>query len=159
MSKVVRSVLVRLCGALGVHGLRRRVRLPLSITLSETVWPGQTSQSCAGHTCDLSGTGLSFVLPTTRIGDRHIFNEGRANLRIRLDLPGGPVDMSAAPVRYDLAGGRGKERGYLVGVKILNMRADDRARYHKFLRASERDAHAAAQLKRSNSAQATPHAG
>jgi hypothetical protein len=158
MSKVVRSVFVRLCGALGVHGLRRRVRLPLSITLSETVWPGRVSVACAGHTRDISGTGLSFVLPTTRIGDRHIFNEGRAPLRIRLDLPGGAVDMCAAPVRYDLVGGRSKERGYLVGVQILDMRAEDRARYHEFLRTSARGPHAA-QIKTSNSAQATPHAG
>ena len=124
MSKVVRSVFVRLCGALGVHGLRRRVRLPLSITLSETVWPGRTSQSCAGQTRDISGTGLSFVLPTTRIGDRHIFNEGRASLSIRLDLPGGPVDMCAAHDGQKAASGigDGQPRGQRPPGRSLRQR-------------------------------------
>ena len=159
MSKVVRSVLARLCGALGVQGLRSSARLPLSVALCETLWPGRPSQACAGHTHDISGTGLSFVLPTTRVGGRHIFNEGCPALSIRLDLPGGPVVMRAAPVRYDLVVGPGRERGYLVGVRILEMQADDRARYRKFLRDSAREPRAGAPAQTPNSARASRRAG
>lgn len=158
MSNLVRSVFVRVCGAFGLHGSRRSVRVPLSISLSERVYPGRSNQACAGHTRDLSLTGLSFVLPTTRIDNRHIFNEGRAALRVRLELPGGPVEMSALPVRYDSVGGRGKERGYLVGAHILNIREGDRARYHNFIRRTP--AHGAApQIKKPNSASVVSHTG
>jgi len=159
MSNLVRSVFVRVCGAFGIHGSRRRVSVPLSISLSEPAYPGRPGQPCAGHTRDLSPTGLSFVLPTTRIDNRHIFNEGRAALRVRLELPGGAVELSALPVRYDLSGGRGKERGYLVGAHILNMREGDRARYHNFLRAPAHSRTVAPHVKKPNSASAVSHTG
>lgn len=133
--KFVRSVVVRLRGAFRLHSSRRAAQLPLSVSLADAFPRSKREQACEGYTCDLSDTGLSFVLPTTRIGDQHIFSEGGAILRIRLELPDGSIiDMNASPVRYDLFGGREKEPGYLVGAHILNISGHDQARYFEFLR-------------------------
>jgi hypothetical protein len=137
MSELVRSAIVRLRGAFGAHCARRSVHLPLSVSLSELSPPGG-QRACTGHTCDLSSTGLSFMLPTIRLGSRHIFSEGGTVLRIRLELPGGVVEMSAAPVRYDTCDGWEGGQAYLVGAQILDIAGDDRARYLAFLRAPRR---------------------
>jgi len=57
---------------------------------------------------------------------------------VRLELPDGPIDMEARPVRYDAAARIGDGRGYLVGARILEMSELDRARYLRFLRGHPR---------------------
>lgn len=160
MSKLVRSAVVRLRGVFGIHSSRRTVRIPLSVSLSDVTSTGGGSQgACEGYTCDLSSTGLSFVLPTTSVGNRHIFSEGGALLRIRLELPTGAVDINVTPVRYDLFDGRGKERGYLVGAHIMGMGDGDRARYVEFIRAPTRYLNVVARIKTPGAASAVSHTG
>ena len=155
MSEIVRSAIVRLRGALGIHRARRSVRLPLTVSLSGRNLPAYSRQDCcAGHTRDLSARGLSFVLPSVHLGNRHIFGNGDAALRIRLELPGGAVDLTASPVRYDLLEGREAERAYLVGALIVDINAADRARYLEFLRARRRATTAGAQIKTTDPASA-----
>lgn len=132
MSELVRSAVERLRWALSARPQRRPARLPVVVSLSG----GDRSDDgrpdcCAGHTRDLSERGLSFVLPSVRLGDRHVFGEGV--LRIRLELPTGPVSMAAAPIRYDLLDGREAEWAYLVGALIVEMSGEGRARYLQFL--------------------------
>ena len=147
MSEIVRTAIVRLRGALSMHRPRCSVRLPLTVSLSGVHLPDYRQQACAGHTRDLSDSGLSFVLPSVRLGNRHIFSEGDALLRISLELPNGAVDMTASVVRYDLLDGREAERAYLVGAVIVDLSGDGRARYREFLRAPQRAATVGAQVK------------
>ena len=137
MSQFVSSFIARLLSAAGANGLkgRREARLPVSVSLADSGRAHRGGkQSFDGHTRDLSGAGLSFVTPTVIIGDRHIFCEGGAVLRVGLQLPDGPVEMKARPVRFDSAAGGADGGGYVVGAHILEMGEADRARYHRFLR-------------------------
>lgn len=158
--RFVQSITARLSEVFDVYGLadRRSVRLPLSVSLSGMKSAGGGAQpACAGHTCDLSDNGLSFILPTVLFGNRHIFNEGDCVLRIRLELPSGSINLNALPVRYDLIDGREAERGYLIGAQILGMDDKDRARYFEFLRSPLHNSDAAAQANTSNPAAAVSH--
>lgn len=135
MAQIVSSLIVRLLNAASANGLtgRREARLPVSVSLADLRPPGRAGQqSFTGFTCDLSSAGLSFVMPTVVISDRHIFCEGGAVLRLGVELPDGTIEMKARPVRYDSAGAGG--RGYVVGAHILEMSEPDRATYLRFLR-------------------------
>ena len=156
MSELVRSLVGRFYGAFNAPRSAGKcsVRLPLNVSLSELASPDGGQWACAGHTCDLSRTGLSFVLPTVRLGGRHIFSEGGAVLRITLELPSGSVNMEATAVRYDLFDGPEEERAYIIGALIVDMKGDDRVRYLEFLRAPQHAANVAAQFKTANPASA-----
>jgi hypothetical protein len=135
MSQFVSSFVMRLFRAASVSGLKARctARLPVDISLADLRQVGRGGrQSLTGFTCDLSGAGLSFITPRVVIGERHIFCEGGAVLRLGLQLPDGTVEMKVRPVRYDSAGGDGQ--GYVVGAHILEMSEPDRASYLRFLR-------------------------
>jgi PilZ domain-containing protein len=162
MSQFVSSFIVRLLRAAGANGLtgRRTASLPVDVSLADLRQAGRGGQqSFTGFTCDLSSAGLSFVVPTVIIADRHIFCEGGAVLRVRLQLPDGPIEMNARPVRYDSAAGGREGRGYVVGAHILEMSERDRARYIQFLREPTRTPEGDARAKASNPASAVSHAG
>lgn len=159
MSELVRCVVARLCRTFGVHSKRLRARLPLRVLLAGGGSSCEVKQGCAGHTFDLSGTGLSLALPTTLIGNRHIFGEGGAVLRILLELPKGLVEMSASPVRYDLIEGPDGERTYFVGARIVAMSDGDRACYLEFLRSSARAAKMASRIRPPETASAVSQVG
>jgi hypothetical protein len=135
MSQFVSSFIGRLLRAASARGLtgRREARLPLNVSLADTGQAGRAGRtSFTGFTRELSGAGLSFIVPTVIIGERHIFCEGGAVLRLGVGLPGGTVELKALPVRYDSAGEGGQ--GYVVGARILEMSESDRAAYLRFLR-------------------------
>lgn len=96
---------------------------------------GRPAPTLSGHTRDLSATGLSLVLPAVRIGDRYLTGEGRP-VQITLELPAGSVRLRAVPVRYERLGDEeeGGERGYLVGAHIMEMDAEDLARFGEYVR-------------------------
>lgn len=135
MPQFVSSFIIRLLSAATARGRtgRRTARLAVDVSLADFRWLGRgADRAVTGLTCDLSGAGLSFVLPTAVVGGCHIFCNGGAVLRVRVQLPDGPVEMKARPVRYDAAAGNAT--GYVVGAIILEMSARDRARYEQFLR-------------------------
>ena len=137
MAQFVSSLILRLLGAARANGLTGRLeaRLPVNVSLADLRLAGRGGrQSFTGFTCDMSGAGLSFITPTVFIGERHIFCEGGAILRLGLELPEGPIEMKARPVRYDSAAGGAGGQGYVVGAHILEMEEPDRARYLRFLR-------------------------
>jgi hypothetical protein len=126
-------------------GDRRRVprrqsrvyaQLPFTVVLLDTQEEAAKNaagkNSLAGHTRDLSATGLTLLLSVMRIGDSYL-TDSEHYLGIRLSLPGGPVSMLAAPVRFEHATGTESEPLYLLGVRILNMREDDRSCYLTYL--------------------------
>jgi PilZ domain len=89
--------------------------------------------ACAGHTQNLSEHGLALVIRARNISEDYL-KGGAGSLRIELDLPNGPVEIQATPVRYQRLDESEAERGYLIGAEITGMSDDDRARYKDYLR-------------------------
>lgn len=112
------------------HKAKRQARLLLSISFadgSQNVLPHD------GYTRDLSEIGLSIIVPSLRVGDRYI-NSKDCELRIiLLELPTGPIEIYATPVRYLALDETGTETGHLIGVRITKMSDGDRARYFTYL--------------------------
>jgi hypothetical protein len=119
---------------------RRRVvceaRLPLGVSLpNERIDPesDEYPQPIMGQTRDLSLSGLSLVVPTTRLGSEDISLRG-AHLRVVLCLPGGIIIVHAETVRCEaLALVEGREE-FLIGARIKRMFDADRRSYEAFLR-------------------------
>jgi hypothetical protein len=86
-----------------------------------------------GHTRNISETGLAFIVPSLRIGDRFARLIG-SQLRITLYLPSGHVDIRATPVRYEHLPPGDPERGYLIGVRIVEMADDEWVRMVEYVR-------------------------
>jgi len=119
------------------RGARAHARLPFTVVLldAQEVAPKDFTggRSLAGHTRDLSETGLTLLLPVVRIGDGYLTDSERY-LGIRLALPGGPISMLAASVRFEHLDMLESGYGYLVGVRVVRMREDERASYFAYLR-------------------------
>jgi PilZ domain len=110
-------------------GLALSISLPHSKPGSEKTGP---PLKLAGYTRDISATGLALVVPTIRIGGQYITGENRT-LEIILKLPAGVVKVKAAPVRYTPLEEDGSDTGYLIGVQIIWMSNEDRARFNAYL--------------------------
>ena len=59
---------------------------------------------------------------------------GEGTMRIELDLPDGPLELHATPVRYEQIDEGDTERGYLIGARITSMSDADRERFRAYLR-------------------------
>jgi hypothetical protein len=82
-----------------------------------------------GHTLDVSSTGLALIVPAIRIGEHYLAGADR-KLHVKLELPGGPVEMKVVTVRYEnLEDGS----GYLIGARILEISDADRASFEKYV--------------------------
>lgn len=85
--------------------------------------------SLAGHTLDVSITGLALIVPAIRIGEHYLAGSDR-KLHVKLELPSGPVEMKVVTVRYeDLE----DASGYLIGARILEISDADRASFEKYV--------------------------
>ena len=83
-----------------------------------------------GHTLDVSSTGLALIVPAIRIGEHYLAGADR-KLHVKLELPGGPVEMKVVTVRYEnLEDGS----GYLIGARILEISDADRVSFENFTR-------------------------
>lgn len=113
---------------------RRKVQLPFSLTLSGAATGAngsRRSDSLRGHTLDVSSTGLALVVPAILLGEHHLIGENR-RLKVRLELPNGPVEMQVIPIRYESLEDHKTETGYLIGVKIVEI-ADEDGRFAEFV--------------------------
>jgi hypothetical protein len=82
-----------------------------------------------GYTLDVSISGLALIVPAIRIGEHYLAGSDR-KLHVKLELPGGPVEMKVVTVRYeDLEEGS----GYLIGARILEISDADRASFEKYV--------------------------
>jgi hypothetical protein len=118
------------------HAKRRHARLPLTVSLvaSRVNSNGFRRQTTLeGHTLDVSATGLSFIVPAIRIGEHYLTGQDRT-LWLKIDLPDGPIEMQVAPVRYECLDDQEAERGYVVGVIIVEMSEQDRADFDSYLK-------------------------
>jgi hypothetical protein len=118
------------------HAKRRSARLPLTVSLAASrVNPNgfRRQTTLEGNTLDISATGLSFIVPAIRIGEHYLTGQDR-RLRLKIDLPHGPIEMQVAPVRYESLDDQEAERGYVVGVIIVEMSETHRAAFDDYLK-------------------------
>lgn len=138
MPELTRTLVSRLRAYIGNRRRARRyaARLGCSLTPSDrhvTLNGFGRTKWMEGHTLDLSTTGLAVIVPAIRIGEHYLVGDER-KLRLRLDLPAGPVEMQVKPARYESLEDQDVETGYLIGVQIIAMVDTERAAYDKFLR-------------------------
>ena len=112
------------------ENLRGKASLPFSLSIINAA--GDEAM-IAGHTRDMRATGLSLILPAMPTGIEEITGEDRT-LRIVLELPTGPIEIEAAPVRYEQLDKEGSEQCYLVGARITEISDSDCVRFVKYLR-------------------------
>ena len=134
MSELPRRIVSRLRRFVGNRRHSKRVRARLRFTLSLSDPRLSTNghrrlPSLDGYTLDVSATGLALVVPAIRIGEHYLAGDER-KLHVKLELPAGPVEMRVGTVRYEsLEDGS----GYLIGARILEMSASDRASFDSYV--------------------------
>ena len=145
MPELIRSIAGRLRAYVGNRRVAPRYVTHLEVGLALNVsLPGAKTDSpplkLAGYTRDISASGLALIVPTIRVGGQYVTGENR-RLRIMLKLPTGPIEIQATPVRYSpLDDDDGVDTGYLVGVQIVSMSDEDRARFNAYLEKMKTDA-------------------
>jgi hypothetical protein len=99
---------------------RHRVRLAVFVSLLDPT-PGATpAAGVAGHTRDVSESGLGVVLPAIRLGGRYLAGDA-VTLRLTLKLGEQTARLYGTPVRYErLEEGQDGQTdpGFLVGVRL-----------------------------------------
>jgi hypothetical protein len=134
MSELPRRIVSQLRRFIGNRRRDKRVRTRLTFTLSLSD-PKVNSNGArrlptlAGHTLDISTTGVALIVPAIRIGEHYLAGAER-KLYLKLELPSGPVEMKVATVRYE---GLEDDSGYLIGARIVEMSAADRGSFEKHI--------------------------
>jgi hypothetical protein len=117
---------------------RRRAQRQARLLFNVSVISGDSGESrtqtipLIGFTRDISETGLALVVPSLRVGDRYLVDEGCTLRVVLLDLPTGEVEIFCTPRRYQEL--EGNETGHLIGVEITEMNESDRSRLLLFLK-------------------------
>jgi hypothetical protein len=140
MPELIRSIAGRLREFVGNRRVAPRYLTHLEVGLALNVTlPGADAAKketkplrLAGYTRDISASGLALIVPSIRVGGQYVTGENR-HLRIMLKLPTGPIEIHATPVRYSPLDDDGVDKGYLVGVQIVSMSDEDRARFNAYL--------------------------
>lgn len=137
MSDLPRRIVSGLRRYLGNRRNLKRANTRLTFTLS--IADPRTNQngfrripSLDGHTLDVSRTGLGLVVPAIRIGG-HYLAGGDRRLHLKLELPGGPVEMTVVPVRYESLEENSDEQGYVIGARIADISETDREKFEKYV--------------------------
>jgi hypothetical protein len=76
--------------------------------------------------------GLALNVPQIHLDGHHLAADGR-QLKLRLELPGGPISMLVIPRRYERLEDAELGCTYLIGVHISQMDDEDRRRYLSFV--------------------------
>ena len=114
------------------HKAQRQARLLFSVSIVGADKSNTHTIPLEGVTHDISEKGLALIVPSLRVGDRYLVDEGCTLRVILLDLPTGQVEIYATPVRYKQL--HEPEIGHLVGVRITSMSEGDRVRLLQFLK-------------------------
>lgn len=108
-----------------------QARLEFSVLLREadpTESGVQHLRAVAGHTLNLSETGLAVMLHAHNIDEEYLLG-GEGSMAIELDLPNGlAIEIQATPVRYEKFA-----EGYLIGARISRMSERDRELFDEYL--------------------------
>jgi hypothetical protein len=140
MPSLLRSILERFRGRPSGYasGQRRaaprhRAELKVRLTLRDSLLSPDSSASGSvtvnGSTRDLSATGMAIIVPSSRIVDLYLTDEGAA-LRVELSIPSGIVEIDATAARYERLG----KQGYLIGAHIAQISDREWSRYVAYLR-------------------------
>jgi hypothetical protein len=111
---------------------RHKVRQPASVSLieketDESLWP-----SILAYTRDVSREGLALVIPTSRVGCYEL-SEGDHILKIVLAISHEvSVQLVARLMHCGVLSEDEAGVGYLIGVRIEEASAEDRALYNEF---------------------------
>ena len=137
MAEFTRGIVARARQYVGDRRRSRRlsVRLPFSLALvpaSKSLNGTRRISSMAGHTLDVSSNSIALIVPKITLDEHHLVGENR-NFNLKFELPDGPLEMQAAPVRYERLDEQRGETGYLIAVKIASMSDIDRARFAEFI--------------------------
>jgi c-di-GMP-binding flagellar brake protein YcgR len=137
MSELPRRIVSQLRRFLGNRRRARRASAKLSFTLGldSTRMSSNGSRklpSLKGHTLDISKTGMALVVPAIRIAEHYLTGEDR-RLRVKLELPSGPIEMLMVPVRYESLEEDQTESGYVIGARITEMSDTNRARFEEYI--------------------------
>ena len=136
MPEYLRSIVTRLRARVADRrsAPRRPLRLPCTIFIHDPrhdgAQGGRREPRLEAFTRDLSRTGIGLVAPAVRVGERYLTDSA---LRLVLEHPAGPLELTAASVRYEQLDERDGEHGYLIGLRITSMSDADRARYELYL--------------------------
>ena len=137
MSELPRRFVSRLRRYLGNRRRYKRTRARLSFTLSLSD-PRTTSNgsrrlpSMAGHTLDVSTTGLGLIVPAIRIGEHYLVGDDR-RLHLSLELPSGSAELTVVPVRYESLEEAAEETGYVIGVRVADKTSQDCDRFNEYV--------------------------
>ena len=136
MAELTRTILARLRKFIGDR--RRAQRCPVRVALAVSLRDEGTTKgsrqplSIEGYTLDISTSGLALMISAIRLGEHYLVGENR-RLVIKLELPAGPVEIQATPVRYERLDEDEFDMGYLIGVSITEMSETDRGRYNEYI--------------------------
>jgi len=137
MSELPRRVVSRLRRFFGNRRRSKRTRIELNFTLQ--LGDARTSSngsrplpSVDGRTLDISQSGLALIVPAIRVGNYYLAGSDR-RLNLKLDIPGGPVEMQLLPVRYESLVEEERKTGYVIGARIVEMDKKDRAQFDEYL--------------------------
>jgi hypothetical protein len=137
MAEFTRAIVARARQYVGDRRRSRRlsVSLPFSLALvsaSKSLNGTRRVSSMDGHTLDVSENSLALIVPRITLDEHHLVGENR-NFNVNLELPDGPLEMQAAPVRYERLDEHRGESGYLIAVKIVGMSDIDRTRFAEYI--------------------------
>ena len=94
---------------------------------------GERRRSLTGRVRDISESGLSLLLPTGEECEE--LSERGRSLAVALTLPSGAIRLRAEVAHCDARRGRGGVlAGYLVGVRIREITADDHDRLAEYIK-------------------------
>jgi hypothetical protein len=112
---------------------QRQARLLFNVSVLSDDAVGSRTQTIplVGFTRDISETGLALIVPSLRIGDRYLVDEGCTLRVVLVDLPTGEIEIYATPRRYEEL--QGAEPGHLIGVEITDISEIDRSRLNQYL--------------------------
>lgn len=133
MPELLRSIAGRLRHLVGDRrrAPRQRVRLAAVVSLLEE--RAGAPPTLAGHTRDVSTSGVGIILPSIRVGERYLAGEG-LTLRVLLRLPETQARLYGTPVRYERLDPEGPEQGYLLGIRLTGGDERDREAYDAYLK-------------------------
>src|SRR5260370_37419061 len=82
---------------------RLRVRLLASLAICRSAHGSGAPRErmLKGHTKDIGAHGLALMVPQVHLDGHHLASEER-ELRLKLELPGGPISMVVTPRRYEM---------------------------------------------------------
>ena len=123
------------------HLTRRKIEVPLKIWFDPARNMVKTasvdSSFMTGETCDMSGSGIGFVVSAIRIKENYLVGCDRL-LNVELDLPGGKIRMKVIGRRYEKVGMHVSTEKYQIGAEIVEIGGADREAYEYFLRNSRK---------------------